>query len=428
MPMQNDLCRLLLETASHAILVLENGRIIEANRSAARLFGGTPEQLNGKSLPELSAPVQPNSQPSTLLFQQKLEAATPAEAFEWLCCRLDNRRFLAKVGLNRLEYQGQTLVQLSIQDISEYKPAPGSLDFAGRLAELINFLPDAAFALNVQGKVIAWNQAMEQLTGLPAKSVINQGDYIYALPFYGERRPTLADFALAPAEDMAQYYPFVEQDGDSLAAEVVTPFLANRPNALLRAKVRRLRDANGQVVGVIESVQDITDRQQLQQQLQQLLARRDRQLHLSNFVAQKNAANPDLADLYRGVVARIKEQLGYYHVQLFHYDPASNMLKLEASYGSVGQALLKAGHQMPLGQGLVGLAGATSNYILSPDVTQNPYWQPTPHLPHTKGQLVVPIILGDESPAVQLLGLQTLIDHGVDGLLVSPPTRSRLAK
>ena len=39
------------------------------------------------------------------------------------------------------------------------------------------------------GRVIAWNKSMETMTGIPAKDMLGKGNYEYALPFYGERRP-----------------------------------------------------------------------------------------------------------------------------------------------------------------------------------------------------------------------------------------------
>lgn len=52
--------------------------------------------------------------------------------------------------------------------------------------EIINFLPDATFVIDLDGKVIAWNRAMEDVTGVTASDILGKGDYDYALPFYGE--------------------------------------------------------------------------------------------------------------------------------------------------------------------------------------------------------------------------------------------------
>ncbi len=37
-----------------------------------------------------------------------------------------------------------------------------------RLANIIDFLPDATFVIDKEGRVIAWNRAIEKMTGLKA--------------------------------------------------------------------------------------------------------------------------------------------------------------------------------------------------------------------------------------------------------------------
>ncbi len=54
-----------------------------------------------------------------------------------------------------------------------------------RMADIIDFLPDATLVIDRQGKVIAWNRAMEEMTGITAGEMLGKGDYEYALPFYG---------------------------------------------------------------------------------------------------------------------------------------------------------------------------------------------------------------------------------------------------
>ena len=58
-------------------------------------------------------------------------------------------------------------------------------------ADIINFLPDATFAINTDGVVIEWNHAMEEMTGIPSAEMLGKGDYEYAKPFYHERRPMI---------------------------------------------------------------------------------------------------------------------------------------------------------------------------------------------------------------------------------------------
>jgi PAS domain S-box-containing protein len=37
-----------------------------------------------------------------------------------------------------------------------------------------------------RGKVLAWNRAIEEMTGIEKEKMLGEGDYVYAIPFYGE--------------------------------------------------------------------------------------------------------------------------------------------------------------------------------------------------------------------------------------------------
>ena len=58
---------------------------------------------------------------------------------------------------------------------------------------IIANIPEPTFAIDLGGRVIAWNRAVEELTGIPAQDILGKGDHEYAIPFYGKRRPMLID-------------------------------------------------------------------------------------------------------------------------------------------------------------------------------------------------------------------------------------------
>jgi len=126
-----------------------------------------------------------------------------------------------------------------------------------RLADIINFLPDATLVIDQEGTVIAWNRAMEELTGIPAAAMLGQGDHAYSVPFYGERRPVLVDFVLAPSEEWGARYPGLVREGASVSTETFATHLP-RGGAHLFVKASPLRDPKGRVTGAIEIVRDIT--------------------------------------------------------------------------------------------------------------------------------------------------------------------------
>jgi PAS domain S-box-containing protein len=138
-----------------------------------------------------------------------------------------------------------------------------------RLNDIINFLPDATFAIDNDGKVIAWNRAIEEMTGVAAGDMLGRGSYEYALPFYGDRRPILIDLVFTPdAAIEKRYSPLVRKEGDLLFAETTFAHPRNH-DCSLSGIATPLRDKKGTIVGAIESIRDITGFQKVQAELRQ---------------------------------------------------------------------------------------------------------------------------------------------------------------
>lgn len=134
-----------------------------------------------------------------------------------------------------------------------------------QMADIINFLPDATFAIDLEGKVISWNQAIEEMTGICAKDMLGKGEYEYAIPFYGKRRPILIDLVLHSFEEIKQEYHFIQRDSKCLVAETITPNIYET-GAFMWGKATSLYDSKGNIVGAIESIRDITIRKRMEQE------------------------------------------------------------------------------------------------------------------------------------------------------------------
>jgi PAS domain S-box-containing protein len=154
------------------------------------------------------------------------------------------------------------------------------------------------------------------------------------------------------------------------------------------------------------------ERKRLEQEVQVSLERRGRELQLLTQMSQEIALAPNIADLYKRLVTIVKEQFGYYHTQILRYNASLDVVELIAGYGEVGEKMLGMHHSMPLGVGLIGKAAATGQSIVSPDVTQEPAWQPNSLLSQTRSELVVPIKLG--SRVLGVLDVQSDQPHSLN--------------
>jgi diguanylate cyclase (GGDEF)-like protein/PAS domain S-box-containing protein len=160
-----------------------------------------------------------------------------------------------------------------------------------RIEDVISFLPDATFAIDTNGTVIFWNRAAEEMTGVAAADMIGRGDHEYALPFYGERRPILIDLALTPNELVERDYDRLMNRGKNfISVETMLPKLGR----YVFGTASVIYDGDGNVIGAIESVRDITDRKRAEDTLA------DYRKHLEDMVetrtAELNQANRDLAE------------------------------------------------------------------------------------------------------------------------------------
>ncbi len=144
-----------------------------------------------------------------------------------------------------------------------------------RLSDIINFLPDATFAIDLEGCVIAWNKAIEEMTGVPAEQMTGKGGYEYALPFYGIRRPVLIDFVSKNEEEAEKQYPGVVKRGGKLISETHVPLLYGGKGAYLWFIASPLFDTKGDLIGAVESIRDITDRKIAEGKVRHTLEEKD---------------------------------------------------------------------------------------------------------------------------------------------------------
>jgi len=141
-----------------------------------------------------------------------------------------------------------------------------------RLSDIINFLPDAMFAINRSGEVITWNRAIEEMTGIPAADMLGKGNFECALPFYGTRRKILIDLIFEPNDVIAKNYAHIRHEKDILIADTTLPRPMGRAVTLM-GKASPLYNRQGEVIGAIESIRDITELRTAEENLSSVMSR-----------------------------------------------------------------------------------------------------------------------------------------------------------
>lgn len=127
---------------------------------------------------------------------------------------------------------------------------------------ILHFIPDPAFIINKDGIVVAWNPAMEKLTATDANEIIGKGNFEHTNIIHGKRTPGLIDLINGYDEIGEIEYEAVSRRGNALAAEICIQNLGNNKSTNLWVQSAPILDANGETIGAIETLRDISARKQ----------------------------------------------------------------------------------------------------------------------------------------------------------------------
>jgi PAS domain S-box-containing protein len=245
-------------------------------------------------------------------------------------------------------------------DITERKQAEEAIrESQRRLLDIIDFLPDATLIIDRQGTVISWNRAIEAMTGVKAHDILGKGNYEYALPFYGERRPILIDYVFQKEEKYRAEYAHLSRRGEVLCGEALVPRM-KEGGAYLTATAGGLYDAAENLTGAIEIIRDNTERKRMEEALRRqteyLAALHETTLGLINRL------NPQ--ELLRALITRAGQLLGTPHGFLYLVDSEKQVLECKVGVGVFSGIL---GSTLKLGQGLSGKVWQTGQPLLIED-------------------------------------------------------------
>ncbi|WP_337972277.1 histidine kinase dimerization/phosphoacceptor domain -containing protein [Methanobacterium petrolearium] len=177
----------------------------------------------------------------------------------WIIRSDGERRFMMVRARYMRDENGEKIaIYGASQDITEQKRAEEALaESERRMAEIINFLPDATFAIDDNGKVISWNRAIEEMTGVVSEDILGKGNYEYSIPFYKTRRPLLVDLTNSSSEEINQFYKTTRTKGEVLTSEASLTLQGD--NKILKINAVPFYDSKGDYCGGIESIRDITE-------------------------------------------------------------------------------------------------------------------------------------------------------------------------
>lgn len=362
------------DAAVEGLIFHEQGRILDVNAALLKMFGyADASELLGKIVLDYIAPeARPN-----VIKQLQSGSVLPYEA---VALRKDGTPFPVEAAARQYEFQGHIVRVASIRDITERKQAEEKLAASERTYRgIFNSMSEAIYVQDAEGRFVDVNDGVLNMYGYSREEFIGKTPDFVSAPGKNNMNIVFAAFGRA-FEGEPQQFEFwgLRKNGETFPKDVRL-----YPGEFFGQKV------------VIAAAVETTERKKLEQEIQTSLEKRERQMRLSTQIAQSIAAAAGLNELYERVVSQVKEQFDYYHTQLLRFDPARNGVALVTGYGEIGTKMLAAGHIMPMGSGLIGTVAAAGETILRPTLENDPDWQPNPLLPETKGEIAVPIKMGD---------------------------------
>jgi len=138
------------------------------------------------------------------------------------------------------------------------------------LSKIIDGSPIPSFVIDKEHRITHWNTAIESLSGIKKEKIVGTDRQWSA--FYLDRRPVVADLIVdgASADEVELYYGGKARKSrlikEAYEAEDFFPILGEG-GRWLHFTASPLRDNSGEIIGAIETLQDVTERKRAEEAL-----------------------------------------------------------------------------------------------------------------------------------------------------------------
>ncbi len=249
--------------------ITPEGEFTYANETAAERLGYSKEGLEGMRVWD----IDPNHGKDKRKERWKKLKDEGVLVFESEHETKEGKRYPVEITSHHLEFGGKEYEFAFVEDIGERKERENKLKKnKDWLSQIVEGSSVPLFVIDEDHKVTHWNKACENLTGISKDDLVGTEDPWKA--FYDEARPVLADLVLddASEEEIERWY------GDDLSRlSILDGAYETRdyfPDMGEEGKwvfftAAPLTDSDGDTIGAIETLQDVTKREEQRQELKQ---------------------------------------------------------------------------------------------------------------------------------------------------------------
>ncbi len=251
------------------VAIGKDRKVIMINRKGCELLGYDEHEMVGRDWFQNFIPKRMRKEVLRTFAKVKSGKMKGVEHFENpVIARGGQERLVSWHNINVMQNDKFAYSLSSGEDVTEKREAESSLvESRSRLRQLLEFLPDPTFALDLNGKITLWNKAMADLSGLGAGRMLGKNSSAIGLHFYGRRRPVAAELLLNPDQSGDKLYDSLEKVGDMSVARNFVPRLNRGKPGYVWVMAKPIHDAGGRLVGAIESVRDVTAQKRNEREL-----------------------------------------------------------------------------------------------------------------------------------------------------------------
>lgn len=302
----------LANALTSAVMLHRGSKILFANNALSRLSGYAPEELANMDFWALFPP--PACDSLRARDSGRLGSPLPTTRDETLIVTRSGETRWVEMSVSGQIIADEPTVFCSILDITDRMRAEADqLQARQLLAQIIDSGPVPTIVIDAHHVVTHWNRACAQVVGISAESMVGTRGQWRA--FYESERPILADLIVSGTiDEMIELYGSQNLRRSTVIdnayeAESHFPHLGTQGRCLYATAAPLHNDA-GEVIGAIETLQDITERKRaenelrtMQAELEATIARRTAELSqakatLEQDIERRESAEAELLKRY----------------------------------------------------------------------------------------------------------------------------------
>ena len=205
-----------------------------------------------------------------------------------------------------------------LEDITERKRVEEALSHIEMLNKtIIESVQEGVLLIDHELRYVVWNEFMERLSGLKAKDVIGKGFLEFDSEFIGK-----------------ELEPLIQKvfKGESVhTSDISYPIPKTEKTGWIEAWYDPLTSPEGEVIGVVGMIHEITQRKENETQREKLLAaerKRTRELASLTFAATTISSNLDIKKMMQVVAKELVQLMNIDSCAISTWDPEANTVTL----------------------------------------------------------------------------------------------------